>query len=88
MGPTRPTTGLAVTTPTAVSWLQLPALNPGSAVDAAGESHYQHGLESIAGGRTCFGVRTPLITAELLREPTWGCPVLTDRAGGLVRLPG
>ena len=62
--------GLAVTAPSAVSWLQLPALNPGLAVDAAGESHYQDTLESIAGGRNCFGVHTPLITAELVREPT------------------
>jgi hypothetical protein len=59
-----------VAAPSAVSWLQLPALNPGPAVDAAGESHYQDALESIAGGRTCVGVHTPLITAELIREPT------------------
>jgi hypothetical protein len=62
--------GLTVTAPTAVSWMQLPALNPGPVVDAAGESHYQDALEHIAGGRTCFGVQTPLITAELVREPT------------------
>jgi hypothetical protein len=62
--------GLAVAAPSAVSWLQLAALNPGPAVDAAGESHYQDTLESIAGGRNCFGVHTPLITAELVREPT------------------
>ena len=54
----------------AVSWLQLPALNPGPAVDATGESHYQDALESVGGGRTCFGVHSPLITAELVREPT------------------
>jgi HIRAN domain len=54
----------------AVSWLQLPALNPGPAVDATGESHYQDALESVASGRTCFGVHTPLITAVLVREPT------------------
>jgi len=53
-----------------VSWLQLPALNPGPAVDAAGESHYQAALEHIAGGRTCFGVHSPLVTAVLVREPT------------------
>jgi hypothetical protein len=51
------------------SWLQLPALNPGPAIDAAGESHYQDTLEAVGGGRTCFGVRHPLITAELVREP-------------------
>src|SRR6266540_2988065 len=55
--------------PAAASWLQLPALNPGPAIDAAGESHYQEALEAVGGGRTCFGVRHPLITAELVREP-------------------
>ena len=52
-----------------MSWLRLPALNPGPAIDAAGESHYQDALETVGGGRTCFGVRQPLITAELIREP-------------------
>ncbi|HKP99662.1 MAG TPA: HIRAN domain-containing protein [Actinomycetes bacterium] len=55
--------------PTAVSWLQLPTLNLGPAVNAAGESHYQDALEAVAGGRTAFGVCSPLITAELVREP-------------------
>ena len=55
--------------PTAVSWMQLPALNLGPAVNAAGESHYQDALEAVAGGRTAFGVCIPLITAELVREP-------------------
>jgi hypothetical protein len=55
--------------PAAASWLQLPALNPGPAVDAAGESHYQDALEAVCGGRSFFGVRHPLITAELVREP-------------------
>jgi hypothetical protein len=58
-----------VSAPTAVSWLQLPALNLGPAVNVAGESHYQDALETVAGGRTCFGVRIPLITAQLVREP-------------------
>ena len=61
--------GPAVATPTAVSWMQLPALNLGPAVNAAGESHYQDALEAVAGGRTAFGVCIPLITAELVREP-------------------
>src|SRR5829696_3709359 len=65
---TRP--GPAMTGLSTVSWLQLPALNPGPAVDAAGESHYQAALEHIAGGRTCFGVHSPLVTAVLVREPT------------------
>jgi hypothetical protein len=59
-----------VAAPRAVSWLQLPALNLGPAVNAAGESHYEDALETVASGRTCFGVRIPLITAELVREPT------------------
>jgi hypothetical protein len=58
-----------VSTPAAVSWLQLPALNAGPAIDAAGESHYQDALEAVCDGRTFFGVRHPLITAELVREP-------------------
>jgi hypothetical protein len=58
-----------VSAPTAMSWLQLPALNLGPAVNAAGESHYQDALETVAGGRTALGVRIPLITAELVREP-------------------
>jgi hypothetical protein len=33
------------------------------------EGHYQDALEAVAGGRTWFGVRHPLITAELVREP-------------------
>jgi hypothetical protein len=61
--------GLDASLPAAASWLQLPALNPGPAIDAAGESHYQDALEAVGGGRTCFGVRQPLITAELVREP-------------------
>jgi hypothetical protein len=58
-----------VAAPPAVDWLQLPALNLGPAVNAAGESHYQDALEAIAGDRTSFGVHTPLITVELVREP-------------------
>jgi hypothetical protein len=61
--------GGAVSAPAAVSWLQLPALNPGPAVDAAGESHYQDALEWVGDGRAFFGVRRPLITVELVREP-------------------
>jgi hypothetical protein len=61
--------GAAVSAPAAVSWLHLPALNPGPAVDAAGESHYQNALEWVGDGRAFFGVRRPLITAELVREP-------------------
>jgi hypothetical protein len=34
----------------ASSWLQLPALNPGPAIDAADESHYQDALEAVGGG--------------------------------------
>jgi hypothetical protein len=33
--------GAAIAAPAAASWLQLPALNPGPAVDAAGGSHNQ-----------------------------------------------
>jgi hypothetical protein len=58
-----------VSAATAASWLQLPALNLGPAVNAAGESHYQDALEAVAGGRTTFGVCIPLITVELVREP-------------------
>jgi hypothetical protein len=61
--------GAAVAGPAAVSWLQLPALNPGPVVDAAGESHHQDALERVGDGRAFFGVRRPLITAELVREP-------------------
>jgi len=60
---------LKVSAPAAASWLQLPALNPGPAINAAGESHYQGALETVGGGRTSFGVCHPLITAELVREP-------------------
>jgi hypothetical protein len=58
-----------VAAPTVASWLQLPSLNLGPAVNATGESHYQDALETVAGGSTAFGVRIPLITAELVREP-------------------
>lgn len=61
--------GLDTSTPAAASWLQVPALNPGPAVDAAGESHYQDALEMVGGGRTPFGVHHPLITVTLVREP-------------------
>jgi hypothetical protein len=61
--------GLDTSAPAAASWLQVPALNPGPAVDAAGASHYQDALETVGGGRTPFGVRHPLITATLVREP-------------------
>jgi hypothetical protein len=43
---------------------------PDPTVDAVGESHYQEALETVAGGRTSFGVHIPLITAQLVREPT------------------
>jgi hypothetical protein len=53
----------------AASWLQLPAINTGAAVDAVGESYRQAALEEVGGGRTPFGVRHPVITAVLVREP-------------------
>jgi hypothetical protein len=34
-----------------VSWLQLPVLNPGPAVDTTGESHHQDALQAIGGRR-------------------------------------
>jgi hypothetical protein len=60
---------VALTPSASVSWLQLPALNPGPAIDIAGESHYQDALERVGGGRNAFGVRNQLITVELVREP-------------------
>jgi hypothetical protein len=63
--------GVTSTPSASVSWLQLPALNPGPAIDIAGESHYQDALERVGGGgRNAFGVRNQLITVELVREPT------------------
>jgi hypothetical protein len=61
--------GVASATSALVSWLQVPALNPGPAIDIAGESHYQDALEQVGGGRSAFGVRNQLITVELVREP-------------------
>jgi hypothetical protein len=46
---------VASTPSASVSWLQLPALNPGPAIDIAGESHYQDALERVGGGRNAFG---------------------------------
>jgi HIRAN domain len=61
--------GVASATSALVSWLQVPALNPGPPIDIAGESHYQDALEQVGGGRNAFGVRNQLITVELVREP-------------------
>jgi hypothetical protein len=62
--------GVAPATSASLSWLQLPALNPGPAIDIVGESHYQDTLEHVGGRRSAFGVQNQLITVELVREPT------------------
>lgn len=57
--------------PVHYTWLQAPAFqSTGFRVKVVGESNYQHVLEWASGGRTEDGAAQPLVTAQLVREPS------------------
>lgn len=60
--------------PASSSWLQMPSLMPafeqGQLFDVVGESHYQPALLHAAIRKTIDGPMRPLVTAQLVAEPT------------------
>jgi hypothetical protein len=51
------------------SWLQIPTLNLGAAVDVVGEMAHQDALATLAQDRGAFGTRVRMVTARLIAEP-------------------
>lgn len=51
-------------------WWQPPTLEPGALQEVVGESHYQDSLVLHAGGKTPDGAAHPLLTAQLVADPS------------------
>lgn len=56
--------------PVASRWLQAPLVASGDLIDVVGESHRQHHISVIAGGRTEEGAKYRWHTAQLVQEDT------------------